>query len=105
MKVRRLSIQSFGGLSGFFMDLAGENMVLVYGDNEAGKSTITEFMRSTMFPGKSAKYPIPKKSDNGILELEMDDGGVRILQRDQKKVAEKFGKRRPTAELHRDAET
>ncbi|MDY5871875.1 MAG: AAA family ATPase [Candidatus Methanomethylophilaceae archaeon] len=105
MKIRRLSIQSFGGLSGFFMDLAGENMVLVYGDNEAGKSTITEFMRSTMFPGKSAKYPIPKKSDNGILELEMDDGGVRILQRDQKKVVEKDGKLLPSVELHMDAET
>ena len=35
------------------MDLSGSNMVLIYGDNEAGKSTVAEFMRSTMFPGKN----------------------------------------------------
>ena len=64
MKIRRFNIQSFGALTGINYDLSGNNMVLVYGDNEAGKSTIAEFLRSTMFPGKNSKYPIPKKSDS-----------------------------------------
>ena len=105
MRIRRLNIQSFGALSGFHMDLSGHNMVLIYGDNEAGKSTVAEFMRSTMFAGKNAKYPTPKKSDNGTLELIMDDGGTRILQRDQKKVTEKDGKLLPSVEIRLDAET
>jgi uncharacterized protein YhaN len=67
-------------------------MVLVYGDNEAGKSTIAEFLRSTMFPGKNSKYPTPKKSDSGLVEVVMADGGSRILRRDQKKVTERDGK-------------
>ena len=105
MRIRRLNIQSFGALSGFHIDISGHNMVLIYGDNEAGKSTVAEFMRSTMFPGKNAKYPAPKKSDSGTVELIMDDGGTRILERDQKKVIERDGKLLPSVEIRLDAET
>ena len=105
MKIRRFNIQSFGALTGINYDLSGNNMVLVYGDNEAGKSTIAEFLRSTMFPGKNSKYPIPKKSDSGLVEVVMADGGSRILRRDQKKVTERDGKSLPSAELNLDADT
>ena len=105
MRIRRLNIQSFGALSGFHADLTGHNIVLIYGDNESGKSTVAEFMRSTMFPGKNSKYPLPKKSDNGTLEVIMDDGGTRVLMRDQKKVTERDGKLLPSVEIRLDAVT
>jgi len=105
MKIRRVNIQSFGAITGFHEDFSGQNMVLIYGDNEAGKSTVAEFMRSTLFPGKNAKYPIAKKSDSGTLEVVMDDGGYRVLQRDQRKVVERDGKLLPSAEIRLDSET
>lgn len=105
MRIRRVNIQSFGALSGYHEDFSGQNMVLIYGDNEAGKSTIAEFLRSTMFPGKYGKYPLPKKSDGGSVEVVMDDGGFRVLQREQRKVYERDGKLMPSNEIHLDSET
>ena len=105
LKIRRFNIQSFGALSNLSYDFGAENMVLVYGDNESGKSTIAEFLRSTMFPGKNSKYPAAKKSDSGLVEVVMGDGDIRILRRDQRKVIEKDGKQLPSVDLHLDADT
>jgi hypothetical protein len=53
MYVESIQITSFGSLSGFDLDLCdGINVIL--GDNEAGKSTIAEFIRFVMY-GFSSK--------------------------------------------------
>lgn len=91
MRIRRIAIESFGNLRNWKSPDLDENMVLVYGHNEAGKTTISEFIRSTLFPGKNAKYPVPSKNDKGIIEIEMDSGTQKILVREQKKVTEGSG--------------
>ena len=106
MKITKLDVTSFGAVNGFFADLSENNMTLIYGDNEAGKSTLTEFIRSTLFPpARAPKYPASKRTDQGTICLEMSDGGTRILQREQRKVKEKDGKLTPDVEFHMDSDT
>ncbi len=93
MKIRRITIDSFGGIKNWRSPKLEENLVLFYGPNESGKSTITEFIRSTLFPAKNVKYPVPSKTDSGTLEVEMEDGDSKILVREQKKVTEGTGKK------------
>lgn len=105
MRITKVDLESFGSVHGFFADLGDSNMTLIYGDNEAGKTTIMEFIRSTVFPGKAPRYPVPRKTDCGSLTVEMSDGGTRVLKREQRKVTEQDGKLLPSQELGMDAET
>ena len=106
MKIKRITIDSFGGIKNWRSPVLEENLVVVYGPNESGKSTITEFIRSTLFPSKNVKYPVPSKTDSGTLEVVMDGGDERILVREQKKVTEGSGKKTVYEEFPSiDAET
>ena len=105
MKIRRVNIASFGQINGFFADFSEKNMNVVYGDNEAGKTTISEFIRTTLFPGKPSKYPAPRKSDTGMIEVEMENGEIKVLEREYKTVKEKYGRTTPAEEVHMDHET
>lgn len=93
MKVKRITIDSFGGIRNWRSPQLDENLVVVYGPNESGKTTITEFLRSTLFPPKTIKYPVAAKTDSGTVEVEMDSGDERILVREQRKVTEGSGKK------------
>lgn len=105
MKITKVDLDSFGSVRGFSEDFDEYNMTLIYGNNEAGKTTIMEFMRTTMFPGKACKYPLPKKTDSGVLTLTMADGSVRVLKREARKVFEQDDKPLPAQTLNMDAET
>ena len=106
MKIKRITIDSFGGIKNWRSPNLEENLVVFYGPNESGKSTITEFIRSTLFPAKNVKYPLPAKTDSGTLEVEMEGGDQRILVREQKKVTEGSGKKTVYEEFPSlDAET
>ena len=93
MRIKRITIDSFGGIRNWRSPELEENLVVFYGPNESGKSTITEFIRSTLFPAKNVKYPVASKTDSGQLEVEMEDGDTKILVREQKKVTEGTGKK------------
>ncbi len=101
MKIKSISIRSFGNLIRWHSGELKDNMTLVYGHNESGKSTITEFIRSTLFPlgGKKGTYPLPSKNDSGSVEIVMDNGERRMLIREQKKVKEENGKRTVSEEF------
>ena len=103
MKIRKINIETYNTVVGFNEEL-DENMTLIYGDNEAGKTSISEFIRSTLFPGK-VKYPKPKKSDNGTIEVEMSNGDIRTSCREHNKVYVKDGKPPLIDDLHIDSET
>ena len=105
MKIKRVNIDSFGGITGYFADFSDGNMVLVYGDNEAGKSTVSEFIRGTIFNGKNAKYPIQRKTDRGFVEVEMENGETKLLRREGRRVFEENSKTLPSEDLKIDAET
>ncbi|MGN1187107.1 MAG: ATP-binding protein, partial [Lachnospiraceae bacterium] len=53
MKIDSVNIVSFGGLKDFHLDFK-DGMNIIYGDNEAGKSTIMAFIEM-MFYGKTAQ--------------------------------------------------
>ncbi|MBQ6547913.1 MAG: AAA family ATPase, partial [Candidatus Methanomethylophilaceae archaeon] len=93
MRIKRITIDSFGGIRNWRSPVFESNLIVIYGPNESGKSTITEFIRSTLFPAKNVKYPVASKTDSGTLEVVMDGGDDRILLREQKKVTEGMGKK------------
>lgn len=105
MKIRRIHIDSFGRINNWTSPELKENLTLITGRNEAGKSTITEFIRSTLFPVRTSKYPFASKTDKGTIDLEMDNGERRTLVREQKKVTEMDGKRTPAEDFHIDPDT
>ena len=92
MKIKRVTIDSFGGIRNWRSPELDESLVVFYGQNESGKSTITEFIRGTLFPTKNVKYPIAAKTDAGMLEVVIDNGEEKALVREQKKVTEGTGK-------------
>lgn len=53
MKIDSINIESFGGLKNYRLDFA-DRMNIIYGDNEAGKSTIMAFIEM-MFYGRTAQ--------------------------------------------------
>ncbi len=105
MRVRRVKIDSFGAVNGYYADFGDDNFTLVYGDNEAGKTTVSEFIRGTLFNGKNARYPAIKKTDSGYVEVEMQNGQEKTLVREGRRVYEKNGQTLPADDLKMDPDT
>ncbi len=105
MRVRKVKIDSFGAVNGYYAEFGDDNFTLVYGDNEAGKTTVSEFIRGTLFNGKNARYPAQKKTDGGYVEVEMDDGKEKTVVREGKRVYEKTGQTLPADDLKMDPDT
>jgi len=83
MRIQRISVGSFGRMIGREFDLKpGFNVF--YGPNESGKTTLMEFVRSTLVPTKRTKlYPERNKSNNGIIEAE-ENGEPYVIQLDNR---------------------
>lgn len=79
MYVESIQITSFGSLSGFTLDL-GSGINVILGDNEAGKSTVAEFIRYVL-------YGFSSKSDRERYQSfssEVSAGSI-ILREDNKR--------------------
>ncbi len=87
MRISSVKIRSFGNLRD--IDLYTESpMTVIYGGNEAGKTSLMEFIRSTLFPDSQRKhYPEHTSSDVGEMKLLTDTGQELILLREGKKVS------------------
>jgi len=106
MKIRSVRIDSFGRFRDFSVTDIGDGLTVISGDNESGKTTLMEFMRSTMFPSsKRSVYPVPSVSDRGSMELETESGERLILIREQRKVSELSGKDLPGHMFSMDPDT
>ena len=99
MRIKRIDIDSFGSVSQWHSGELDDGINVIYGPNEAGKSTITEFIRSTLFPIRISKYPGSAKTDSGTISVTMDNGDERTLKREQKKISEVSGKRTVSEEF------
>ena len=92
MRIKKITIDSYGGLRNWSSPDMNDNLTVIYGPNESGKSTVTEFIRSTLFPSRASKYPVASKGDSGMIEVEMESGETKVLLREQKDVREGTGK-------------
>lgn len=82
MKIRSVKIESFGELKDREYKF-GEGFTVIYGKNETGKTTLMEFIRSTVSPsGLKKVYPDYRKSDWGEVVLTEADGTENRLVRD-----------------------
>jgi len=76
MRISKISIESFGNIKGRQFDLR-PGLNVFYGPNESGKTTVMEFVRSTLVPASKKKkfYPERSKSDSGSIDTE--EGGTK----------------------------
>jgi DNA repair exonuclease SbcCD ATPase subunit len=93
MYIRRLDIKGFGKLSNFTLELTG-GLNIIYGRNEAGKSTLQAFIRAMLFGLKGGRTtrdaglsplkrykPWQTEDFRGIMEYVLDNGEVYRVER------------------------
>ena len=86
MKIKDVQIDGFGVWSGLTVDSMPDTMTVFYGPNEAGKTTLMQFLR-TMFYGfttdRRARYipPVYGGKPGGALRVTGPGGGYEITRR------------------------
>lgn len=107
MKIRSVRIDSFGIFKDKKYSDISPGLTVIYGKNETGKTTLMEFIRSTLFPGKQRKvYPAYNKTDAGEIRIDLDDAvDITIVRNGKASVFEKNGKQLLTDITHIDAVT
>ena len=83
MKIRQLHINRFGHFSECDLVFPGEGLQVIYGPNEAGKTTLLEFLRGLLFdfPARTP-YDFGGQGEMaGVATLELRDGRAVELRR------------------------
>lgn len=86
MRLEKLQVSGFGHLHGLQVELGGPVNVL-YGPNEAGKSTLLGFVRAMLFGIPSRTYgpqryePVGGGTHGGMLAVSGDDGTRWLIER------------------------
>ncbi|MGB7344004.1 MAG: AAA family ATPase [Pirellulaceae bacterium] len=88
MKVKDLHIDGFGVWTGLSVDSLPEGMTLFYGPNEAGKTTLMQFMRAMLYgfsDDRREKYlpPIYGGTPGGAMRITGPGGGYEIRRHHQ----------------------
>ncbi|MCA9137834.1 MAG: AAA family ATPase [Planctomycetales bacterium] len=83
MKVKDLNIDGFGVWTGLSVDSLPDGMTLFYGPNEAGKTTVMQFLRSMLYgytAERREKYlpPIYGGTPGGAIRVTGPGGGYQI---------------------------
>ena len=85
MRIRGVRIGSFGAMRDRTFSV-GEGMTVFHGPNESGKTTLMEFIRTSLVPSnKRNQYPARERTDSGTLVYEQD-GAERTIRLVQKSV-------------------
>ncbi|MCQ2070069.1 MAG: AAA family ATPase [archaeon] len=79
-----IRIDSFGATRNRTVTL-GPGLNVVYGKNEAGKSTLKSFITLSLFPKASVRYPEQGAGDSGTMDVILSDGTKHVYGRDGKK--------------------
>ncbi len=86
MRIKALKVDKFAAIDGLEMDVP-KGLVVISGDNESGKSSLMDFMRTGLFASTSKKrYPVPSNDDRGYLTVETQDGLVMTIDRKGRKL-------------------
>ncbi|KAA5541043.1 AAA family ATPase [Roseiconus nitratireducens] len=88
MKVKDLQIDGFGVWTGLSIDSLPDGMTLFYGPNEAGKTTVMQFLRSMLYgftPERREKYlpPLYGGTPGGAIRVTGPGGGYQIRRHAQ----------------------
>ncbi len=88
MKVKDIQIDGFGVWTGLSVDSLPEGMTLFYGPNEAGKTTLMQFMRAMLYgftPERREKYlpPVYGGTPGGAVRVTGPGGGYQIRRHSQ----------------------
>jgi len=88
MKINHLDVRGFGHWSGLRIDDLDGGLNLFYGPNEAGKTTLLEFMRGVLYGWQSARRrrylpPLAGPPAGGSLSVSTSAGRFRIERLDE----------------------
>lgn len=88
MKVKDIQIDGFGVWTGLSVDSLPEGMTLFYGPNEAGKTTLMQFMRAMLYgftEERREKYlpPVHGGTPGGAIRVTGPGGGYQIRRHSQ----------------------
>ncbi len=88
MRVKDIQIDGFGVWTGLSVDSLPEGMTLFYGPNEAGKTTLMQFMRAMLYgftPDRREKYlpPVHGGTPGGAIRVTGPGGGYQIRRHSQ----------------------
>ena len=85
MKIDALRVDGFGVWSGLAIDDLSDELNVFYGPNEAGKTTLMQFVRSVLYgfsPERRARYlpPVRPARPGGALRIVADDGHFEVAR-------------------------
>lgn len=88
MKIKDIQIDGFGVWSGLTVDAVPESMTLFYGPNEAGKTTLMQFLRAMFYgftPQRRSRYlpPVHGGTPGGAIRVTGPGGGYEIRRHAQ----------------------
>ncbi len=88
MKIKDIQIDGFGVWSGLSVDSLPEGMTVFYGPNEAGKTTLMQFLRTMFYgftPERRQRYlpPVFGGKPGGAMRVTGPGGGYEITRRTQ----------------------
>lgn len=87
MRIRDIQVDGFGAWSNFTVDKMSDELTVFYGPNEAGKTTLMQFIRAVLYgfsPERRQRYlpPLQGGSPGGSLLIESPThGGLRVGRR------------------------
>ncbi|WP_404306785.1 AAA family ATPase [Neorhodopirellula lusitana] len=88
MKIKDIQIDGFGVWTGLSVDSMNEGMTLFYGPNEAGKTTLMQFLRAMLYgftPERSTRYlpPVYGGTPGGAIRVTGPGGGYEVRRHSQ----------------------
>ena len=85
MIIKQITISAFGGIKGLSIDLSS-GMNVIYGKNEAGKSTTQAFIRAMFYGFTSNKQSIRDNDRKRYMPWDIDCMNGQIIIEDEKKI-------------------
>ncbi|TWU48339.1 ATP-binding protein [Rubripirellula reticaptiva] len=88
MRIKDIQVDGFGVWSGLSVDSLPDGMTLFYGPNEAGKTTLMQFVRAMLYgftPDRREKYlpPVHGGTPGGAIRVTGPGGGYQIRRHSQ----------------------
>lgn len=95
MKIDAVRIKLFGKLANKDFGPFSEGLTVFFGENESGKTTLKEFIRTTLFKTSARTkgvYPQTSSTDSGEVDCTTDDGKSFTVERKGNRTTSSIGK-------------